>query len=401
MSILVGQFEMISQAYHDESALIARELDSMAPENHSFSISKAKHLYRYIAGLIYPSEKNRKSVSAVTEESASPCNQSSLNRFLNRNRLLVSGFNNSRINGIARSGKGQYLVLDDTVIEHPYGDSIDGVGKYWDSAEKRWILGHNVVTSMAVTDDAVEPLDVGFYLKKLQAKTSGAVFRTKIGIAVEIIRARATMLKLLGVIFDSWYLCEKIMAVCEKLGLYWYSDLRSNRIVYLPGNDERFNVLVLAKSLPENMFKEVHLSDSWKKYTRMAETIVILKGKKTKARKIKLVILWDGRNDSESYMFLATNDLFADGIKLVELRKLRWKIEEFHRDAKQNLGMTDCTLRKHDGVVIHLLLVLLAYSVLKRILASTLKGIASTVGEACRYLKQQAMKIRYSRGAGS
>lgn len=397
----MGQFETISRAYHDESTLIAHELDSMAPENHSFNLSKAKHLYRYIVGLIYPSEKNRKSVSAVTEESASPCNQSSLNRFLNRNRLLVSGFNNSRINGIARSGKGRYLVLDDTVIEHPYGENIDGVGKYWDSAEKRWILGHNVVTSIAVTENTVDPLDVGLYLKKVQAKTSGAVFRTKIGIAVEMIRARVTMLKILGVIFDSWYLCEKIMAVCEKLGLYWYSDLRSNRIVYLPGNDERFNVLVLAKSLPETMFKEVQFPDSWKRYTRMAETIVILKGNKTKARKIKLVILWDGRDDSESYKFLATNDLSADGVILVGLRRLRWKIEEFHRDAKQNLGMTDCMLRKHDGVVIHLLLVLLAYSVLKRILASALRGMADTIGEACRYLKKLAIRARYSGQAGS
>jgi len=394
-------FETISGMNDGEGDLIAQVLDDMQPDTSRLSLSKAKHFLRYTLGLIHPCEMNRKSVSAVSEEAASPCNQSSLNRFLNGNRTLVSGFNNSRIDEFARSGKDWYLVVDDTMLDHPYGENIQGVGKYWDPAEKRFTLGHKIVTCIAVTETEVEPLDVGLYLKEEEAIERDVVFHTKIDIAVEIIRARATILKIKGIIFDSWYCCEEIMAECEKLGLNWYSDLKTNRTVYLPDNDEKFNVLVLAKSLPEGAFKTVELPDSWKRYSRMAEMIVILKGKKTKAREIKLVILWDGRDDSESYKFLATNDLTADGVKLVELRKLRWKVEEFHRDAKQNLGMADCMLRKHDGVVIHLLLVLTAYSALKRLLATALKGIVNTVGEACRYLKRRAMKIRHSRGAGS
>ena len=83
-------------------------------------------------------------------------------------------------------------------------------------------------------DFRVSTLDVSVYLKKDQAATSKVVFHTKIEIAVEMIRARASMLKLRGAIFDCWYLCEKIMKLCETLGLHWYSDLRTNRIVYLP-----------------------------------------------------------------------------------------------------------------------------------------------------------------------
>jgi hypothetical protein len=399
--VLVGVFEAISLLDGDGNNLIAHELDVMLPDFRHFSRSKTRHLYRYIVGLIHPSNMNLKSVSAVSEEASSPCDQSSLNRFMNGNRTLVSGFNNSRIFGMARSGIERYMLIDDTLLVHPYGDNIEGVGTYWDAAEKRWIQGHNVVTSMAVTEKEVEPLDVGVYLKKDQAATSKVVFHTKIEIAVEMIRARASMLKLRGVIFDCWYLCEKTMNACETLGLHWYSDLRTNRIVYLPGNDKRFNVLELAKSLPDSAFRQVKLPDSWNRYTRMAEMIVILKGKKTKARNVKLCILWDGKEDSESYKFLATNDLSADGVKQVELRRLRWKIEEFHRDAKQNLGMTDCMLRKYDGVVIHLLLVLQAYSVLKRLLASALNTVVTTVGEACRYLKRQALSARYSGHTGT
>jgi hypothetical protein len=42
---------------------------------------------------------------------------------------------------------------------------------------------------MAVTENEVEPLDVGLYLKKEQAKKNGSVFRTKMEIAIEMIRA--------------------------------------------------------------------------------------------------------------------------------------------------------------------------------------------------------------------
>ena len=131
----------------------------------------------------------------------------------------------------------------------------------------------------------------------------------------------------------------------------------------------------------------------------MAERKVIIRGKKTKARTIKLVILWDGKDNLESYKFLATNNLSATGVEVLEIHRLRWKIEEFHRDAKQNLGMADCMLRKYDGVVIHLLLVLLAYSALKKLLASTLKGIVHTVGDCGRYLKRQFLEWRYSNHA--
>jgi hypothetical protein len=53
------------------------------------------------------------------------------------------------------------------------------------------------------------------------------------------------------------------------------------------------------------------------------------------------------------------------------------------------------------GVVIHLLLVLLTYSVLKRIRASTLRGVAGTIGKACIYLKKLTIRAWYSVQAGS
>jgi hypothetical protein len=249
---------------------------------------------------------------------------------------------------------------------------------------------------MAVNNTETEPIDIHVYLKEEDAELYNAVFRTKIAIACEIIRRRAKILNVIGILFDSWYCCEAVLKLCDELELHWYSELRANRIVFLPGISDKFHVSELARALPFDEFKIVDLPDSWQKYKFIAEQKVIIKGKQTKARTIKLVILWDGKDNLESYKFLATNNLSATGIEVLEIHRLRWKIEEFHRDAKQNLGMADCMLRKYDGVVIHLLLVLLAYSALKRLLASTLKGIVNTIGECGRYLKRQFLMRRYS-----
>ena len=381
---------------HNGPIIIAKMLDRFLDGAQQVRASGLKHLDRYISGLIYPCDKNRKSVAALSEDSAIPCNQSSLNRFLNKSRRLAQSLNNNRIYQLVQPHKPWYIIIDDTVLEHPYGPCIQGTGKYWDNSEKRWTLGHNIVTSMVANDDHAEPLDMCFYLKKNYAETNNAVFKTKIQIACEIIRARAKQLSVNGAVLDSWFCCEKIMSECEKQGLNWYSELRGNRNVYLSENSGKIHVSDFAKAISPSEFKSVDLPESWKRYTRMVETIVIIKGKRTKARKIKLVILWDGEEDSESFKFLATNDLSASGVEVVEIYRLRWNIEEFHRDAKQNLGLADCMFRKYDGVLTHVLLVLLAYSALKRLLASTLKCVVSTIGECCRYLKKQFLRLHYS-----
>lgn len=358
--------------------------------------SQIKHFQRYMTGLIQPCEKNKKSVTALSEEALNPCCQSSLNRFLNSNRILVQRINNSRIEKLGLSKNSRFLAIDDTILEHPYGPKIQGTGKYWDASKKRWIHGHNIVTSMAVSTTEAEPIDIHVYIKEEDAERNNTVFRTKIEIACEIIRWRAEILNVIGVLFDSWYCCEDVLKICDELELHWHSELRANRLVFLPGISDKFHVSELARALPLDEFKKVDLPDSWQKYKFMAERNVIIRGKKTKARTIKLVILWDGKDNLESYKFLATNNLSATGVEVLEIHRLRWKIEEFHRDAKQNLGMADCMLRKYDGVVIHLLLVLLAYSALKRLLASTLKGIVNTIGDCGRYLKRQILEKRYS-----
>ena len=48
--------------------------------------------------------------------------------------------------------------------------------------------------------------------------------------------------------------------------------------------------------------------------------------------------------------------------KVVKLYRIRWKIEMFHRTAKQYLGLSDCQMRNIESQLQHVLNVMLAYA---------------------------------------
>ena len=110
---------------------------------------------------------------------------------------------------------------------------------------------------------------------------------------------------------------------------------------------------------------------------------------------VKLVILKE-RINSKKCMFLVSNDIMMDGMKIFEYYKKRWNIEVFYRDCKQHLGMGEYQVRKLDAVVIHLHLVFLAYTLLKNncfnpVLNTILHGI-KTIGSICSRLKRWVCK---------
>lgn len=124
-----------------------------------------------------------------------------------------------------------------------------------------------------------------------------------------------------------------------------------------------------------------------KRFRWLYETTVVMKN----VGAVKLVILKE-RINSKKCMFLVSNDIMMDGMKIFEYYKKRWNIEVFYRDCKQHLGMGEYQVRKLDAVVIHLHLVFLAYALLKNncfnpILNTILHGI-KTIGSICSRLKR-------------
>jgi hypothetical protein len=91
-------------------------------------------------------------------------------------------------------------------------------------------------------------------------------------------------------------------------------------------------------------------------------------------------------------LVLMTNALDMPVQDVLRYFKMRWDVEAFYRDCKQYLGMGEYQVRKIDVGVIHLILVILAYTILKgmvcgRCFQQIFKGV-DAVGSMCEALKR-------------
>ena len=103
---------------------------------------------------------------------------------------------------------------------------------------------------------------------------------------------------------------------------------------------------------------------------------------------MRVVICYDDQNQKGEPVFLATNRLYWEEVRVVLVYSLRFRMDAFYRDAKQKLGLGDCNLRSLKGTRRHRQLGFLEYSLLKaRVCGSRLyKRWESdwTVGAECR-----------------
>jgi tRNA-binding EMAP/Myf-like protein len=131
-----------------------------------------------------------------------------------------------------------------------------------------------------------------------------------------------------AVLMDSWYATNKLMLYIDSLDKYYYFPLKSNRLIDDTQGQENYQKIELL---------------SWNELELKSGKIVKIK-KFPKAKKVKLfrVTVSTDRTD-----FIATNDLSQDSTDVVQkVCKVRWKIEEFHRELKQLTGIESCQCRK-------------------------------------------------------
>jgi len=348
-----------------------------------FSKPQWKHFKTYMNGLIL-GEKGEKNIQDIAFNSLDGRHQSSLNRFLTRHKWNVHKFNIIRLNDNLRNREGGVVIVDDTLIEKT-GTYMDGVGYLYDYSKGKNVLCHDVVSTFYRNGEQRVPLFFTPYIKKEVAEKNGIWFKTKIQIALDLLRMSLTMVHPEAVVFDEWYMCKDVIEFCNNRGLTWIAQAKKNRLIHM--GEEWISLGSYANNLPRKSFKRSNKKIGEKRFKWFYETTWVMKN----VGLVKLVILKERRN-SKKCKFLVSNNVDLDGMQILEYYKKRWSIEVFHRDCKQHLGMGEYQARKLDAVVIHLHLVFLAYTLLKNaicnpFLSSILKGIKA-IGSACKKLKR-------------
>ena len=248
-----------------------------------------------------------------------------LNRLLNTHRISARDLWASVRNDIEFDEDG-YLLFDDTVVSKQYGKEIEPVRRQWSGSEKRVIAGIGLVTCVYVNPKTQHYwiIDCRLYDPERDGKTKLEHLQNMLHNAHFV-----KCLPFRTVLIDAWYASMKVMKMIQSLCKIYYVPLKSNRLVNdSDGVGEHKRVDALTWTMAERRHgKRVHI----KKFP--------------KDHQVKLFRIASASGRTE---YIATNDLSQSDTEATQQEsRLRWKIEQLHRELKQTTGMGKCQSRKH------------------------------------------------------
>jgi len=346
-----------------------------------FSWNQFRRFKQYLSGLV---TGRKPTVRSIASRLVEPVDQSSLNRFLTLYEWDEEKLNRGRLETLQSIEEMRWRVegvtaLDDSLLPKT-GRKMPGAGKFWDPSSKSYVHAQCLVTSHYVDLEKDYPVGFRQYFKHGSREARENGFRSKVDLAMELVDE----CERLGVaaenyVFDAWYLSKRLTSHIETYGKGWVSRLKANRIVYY--EERRMTIKAFGKTVPKKAFKEVRVLD--KAYWVHTQVLDI-----NKLGKIRVVICYDNKDMKGEPVYLATNRLYWEEVKVVQCYSLRFRIDTFYKDTKQNLGLGGCNLRSLRGTRRHWQLGFLGYSLLEaRICRSRLyKRLESdkTIGAECR-----------------
>ena len=247
-----------------------------------------------------------------------------LNRLLGSEHISAGDLWRSVRNDIDFDPDG-YLLFDDTVVSKPYAEKIESVRRQWSGSEHRVIEGIGLVTCVYVN-----PKTHAYWIIDYRIYDVERDGKTKLQHLLEMLR-NAHFVKRLPfrtVLIDAWYASVRVMKAIEALDKVYYAPLKRNRLV---------------SSSVASGYQRVETL-TWTPAEATAGQLVHI-NKFPKGHQVKVFRLASGSGRTE---YIATNDLSHADVEATQQKcRLRWKIEQLHRELKQTTGIGKCQCRKH------------------------------------------------------
>lgn len=226
-----------------------------------------------------------------------------------------------RVQPLLKDSEEAYLLVDDSVQNKQYSQHIELVKQQYSGAEHGLVRGIGVVNLVHSDGETFYPIDYRIYAPEQDGKSKNEHFREM------LIRAKSDKaLKAKTVLFDSWYAAADNLKLIVRLGLFFVTTLKSNRMVSLT---------------PEGGY--VHLPALlWNADALEHGLSVKLKDLPFRVQLFK-VVATNGDID-----WIVTNHPERDLTTPVIQAKnaVRWHIEQLHRELKQLTGTEKCECRK-------------------------------------------------------
>jgi hypothetical protein len=239
-----------------------------------------------------------------------------------------------------------YLIFDDTVLEKSFGPEIEVTRKQWSGNEKSVIRGIGVASLVYVnpTTERFWVIDYRIFDPDADGKTKLDHVREMLG---SFVAHRGVEFE--TVLMDSWYATKDLMLLIEGMDKKYYCPLKSNRQVDDSGGER-----------PYQRVDELE----WSEEGLQKGKLIKIKGfpREHKVKLFRVVV------HSRRTGWIVTNDLSRDSTRDArKARAMRWRIEEFHREAKQLTGIERCQCRTGRIQRNHIACALLVWSRLKHL----------------------------------
>jgi len=357
-----------------------------------------RHFAEYLTGLFVAARKN---VSAINREFAHPRDQSCLNRYLTEATWDVQQLNQRRLDLLQQDPDTRYsergvIALDNTLVDHD-GELIPDAGWFWDHVEERYKVAQDYLFASYVHPQGKHyPLDFRRFRKAEHCAEAQVPFRDHTALCQELIDWVCQQGIPGTFTFDCYFTNAPILnhihgkqaAAGEPRG--YVGSLKFNRKLLYRGRQVK--ATDLAAGIAPAVRKAVREGERVQWYFTCTLRLPDV------GHKVRILILWQHREDAQARIILVTNRLGWEVSKIIRTYRHRWTgTETFHRDGKQQLGLGDCQLRDREGQDRHMYLVLLAYSLLVRQLG---QGHAyawaferlTTIGQACRAVLRETLR---------
>ncbi|MFH1645246.1 MAG: transposase [Candidatus Omnitrophota bacterium] len=332
-----------------------------------------RHTVNYIDGLITINKKTIRQISKASIDEKDHC---AIDRLLREAKFDIKKLEDRYLLKVNYFTKGHYttLILDDTLNEKE-GKKVEQTKRHKDHSSNSFITGHQFFTSIIHTPFLQLPLFPKLYSDETESK---------IQMAKDTIDKVMFSLSIDCVIFDSWYSDKKIINKCLAKGIKVVCGIKTNRNISLKRGEWK-KLSSFSKSVPKKKLENYWIDEI--KY-KIADYKVKLNG----IPMVKMLVSHEYNEKNEKFnkaFHLISTDRNDNPCLIIRQYRIRWSIEVFHRDIKQNLGFAGYYLQKGEGIVRHSIFVTLAYAVLK--LFMFFRGLKMTIGECCAYVQDKEM----------
>lgn len=255
-----------------------------------------------------------------------------------------------------------YVIFDDSVLDKRYSEEIEIVRRQYSGNEHGVLKGIGVVSCVYVN-----PKLQRFWVVDYRIFNPDADGKTKIDHVKDMLQNLVyhKLLPFDTVLMDTWYAVHNLMLYIDSLDKIYYCPLKDNRLV-----DDTFG---------KEKYKRIELLQ-WSEEELECGKIIKIKGFPAN-KKVKLFRVTVSTNRTD---YVVTNDLYQSSTDVVQqVCKIRWKIEEFHREIKQLTGIESCQCRKARLQLNHIACAMLVWV--------RLKNLAYRTGQTIYQIKQKLL----------